>query len=163
MTVTGFLTPSDRYTGPELSPELVAAAESSLGYTLPQSLVALLAECNGGIPVRRCYPMSTPTSWADDHIETEAILGVGGRRGFYSDQGLGSEYLIGEWEYPAIGIVICAMPSGGHDAVMLDYSEVGRHGEPSVAYIDEDRVPQRIAPSFAEFLTGLRGRDEFDT
>ncbi|THV36512.1 SMI1/KNR4 family protein [Glycomyces buryatensis] len=140
---------------------MVSTAESSLGYTLPQSLVALLDDCNGGVPARRCYPISSPTSWADDHIEIKAILGIGGGHGLHSDSGFDSEYMISEWEYPAIGIVLCAMPSGGHDAVMLDYSEAGRHSEPSVAYIDENRVPQRIASSFSEFITGLRDSDEF--
>lgn len=36
-------------------------------------------------------------------------------------------------------MVICDTPSAGHDTVMLDYSECGPEGEPSVAYIDEDR------------------------
>ena len=38
---------------------------------------------------------------------------------------------------------------------MLDYSESGPQGEPAVSYIDEDRVPRRIADSFSEFIVGL--------
>jgi hypothetical protein len=52
------------------------------------------------------------------------------------------------------------MPSGGHDAVMLDYSECGPNGEPAVAYIDEDRISRRVADSFAAFLSGLTPCDE---
>ncbi len=61
--------------------------------------------------------------------------------------------MIREWGYPNIGIVICDMPSGGHDAVMLDYRD--QHVEPAVVYIDEDREPRVIAPDFAGFLEGL--------
>ncbi|WP_454860790.1 SMI1/KNR4 family protein [Promicromonospora soli] len=142
---------------------MVSAAEESLGYTLPKSMVELLSDCNGGIPSRACFSMTSPTSWATDHIQIKAILGIGGKRGFYGEGSLfASDYMIGEWGYPDIGIMICMTPSGGHDTVMLDYSAVGPQGEPSVAYIDEDRVPQQIASSFAEFVAGLRDCSEFD-
>jgi hypothetical protein len=52
-------------------------------------------------------------------------------------------------------VVFCSTPSGGHDAVMLDYRDCGPEGEPAVVYVDEDRVPQRIAGSFDEFVAGL--------
>lgn len=163
MNMAGFLNPSSRYTGPDLTPELVSAAEESLGYTLPRSMVDLLNGCNGGTPARSCFPMSSPTSWASDHIQIKAILGIGGKRGFYGDDSLfASDDMIGEWGYPDIGVMICMTPSGGHDTVMLDYRAAGPQGEPSVAYIDEDRVPQQIAASFAEFVAGLRDCREFD-
>ena len=57
--------------------------------------------------------------------------------------------------YPDIGVVICDTLSGGHDTVMLDYSDSGREGEPAVVYVDEDRIPRRVAGSFAEFLAGM--------
>ncbi|WP_156038378.1 SMI1/KNR4 family protein [Actinoalloteichus caeruleus] len=72
-----------------------------------------------------------------------------------SSSGLGSADLIAEWGYPDVGVVICDMPSGGHDVVMLDYSQSGPYGEPSVAYVDEDRIPRTVAGSFEEFLARL--------
>jgi hypothetical protein len=54
--------------------------------------------------------------------------------------------MIDEWGYPEIGIVICDMPSGGHDTVMLDHWEGGL--EPSVAYVDEDRIPHVYRADF---------------
>lgn len=68
----------------------------------------------------------------------------------------GSRYLIAEWSYPDIGVVFAVCPSGGHDTVMLDYSRPAGDGEPTVAYIDEDRVPRTIATSFDDFVSGLR-------
>lgn len=44
---------------------------------------------------------------------------------------------------------------GGHDAVMLDYSGSGPAGPPRVVYVDEDRIPRELAPSFDEFLARL--------
>ena len=63
--------------------------------------------------------------------------------------------MIAEWGYPDIGVVLFNTPSAGHDTVMLDYSDVGPEGEPAVAYIDEDRIPKRVANSFSEFINGL--------
>ena len=81
------------------------------------------------------------------------ILGIGGASGIDTpmrDGDTRSEYLVREWGYPPVGVVLCVTPSGGHDTVMLEYS--GGGPEPAVAYVDEDRVPRRIAGTFAEFL-----------
>ncbi|MEV7733887.1 SMI1/KNR4 family protein [Streptomyces sp. NPDC088921] len=145
----------DFYTGPPLSVDMISRAQQVLGLQLPSSYVAALSEKNGGVLKRRCYPTEFATSWAADHFEIRALLGIGGKWGIDSLAGLGSADLIAEWGYPEIGVVICDMPSGGHDAVMLDYSEAGPDGEPSVAYIDEDRVPRTVAGSFEEFLSRL--------
>ncbi|WP_327240613.1 SMI1/KNR4 family protein [Streptomyces sp. NBC_01318] len=115
----------------------------------------MLLHRNGGAPQRRCCPTTFPTSWADDHFEISGILGIGGSWGIDSSSGRGSSYLISEWEYPDIGVVIRDTPSAGHGAVMLDYSECGPEGEPAVAYIDEDRIPRRATQSFGDFLAQL--------
>ncbi|MBT2390613.1 SMI1/KNR4 family protein [Streptomyces sp. ISL-1] len=146
---------SDYYTGPPLDDDMIRRAEEDLGVRLPRSYVEVLLQRNGGTPRRRCCPTTFPTSWADDHFEISGIRGIGGAWGIDSSSGGGSSYLISEWEYPDIGVVICDTPSAGHDTVMLDYSECGPEGEPAVAYIDEDRIPRRAAHSFAEFLAQL--------
>jgi hypothetical protein len=150
-----FFTDENYYTGPALTDELISSAERKLGYRLPAAYLALLRERNGGVPRRKCFPTAAPTSWAHDHIEIAAIRGIGGDWGLDSDDGVGSRDMIAEWGYPDIGLVICEMPSAGHDAIMLDYSDCGPGGEPSVAYIDDDRSVKRIASSFAAFLDRL--------
>jgi hypothetical protein len=157
-----FFTDDTYYTSPPLTDGQVASAEAKLGYRLPTSYVELLKVRNGGEPQRTACPTSFPNSWAPDHIEISAIRGIGGEWGIDSTDGLGSADLIVEWGYPKIGVVFCATPSAGHDTVMLDYSECGPDGEPSVAYIDEDRIPRRIADSFAHFLTRLAPAEQFD-
>lgn len=139
--------------GPELTDDLVAQAEAKLGLRLPSSYVALLRQQNGGIPVRRCFPMTCPTSWAPDHIEVSMLLGIGFEQGIDGD--LGSAYLVHEWGYPDIGIVIFDTPSAGHDTIMLDYSECGPNGEPRVVYVDEDRSVLPVARDFASFVAAL--------
>jgi hypothetical protein len=62
--------------------------------------------------------------------------------------------------YPAIGLVVCATPSVGHDTVMLDYAGCGPRGEPAVVYVDDDRIPRWLTEPFAEFLDGLRPCEE---
>ena len=151
----GFFEASDFYTGPPLTPALVAAAEAALGVTLPTSYVELLQERNGGVPTRRRFPTPFPTSWAPDHIEIDAILGVAGTWGIDSDSGLGSRDLVREWGYPDIGVVVCSMPSGGHDTVMLDYSGSGPAGPPRVVYVDEDRIPRQLTTTFDDFVANL--------
>lgn len=149
------------FLGPPLTNEMVSDAEHMLGVKLPEAYLLLLKKKNGGTPKRRCFPMSEATSWAVDHIMIEAILGIGGEWGIDSSSGMSSPEMVEEWDYPNIGVVICHMPSGGHDTVMLDYRECGVEGEPSVAYIDEDRIPRRIANSFSEFILGLVDCSEF--
>ncbi|WP_253831275.1 SMI1/KNR4 family protein [Actinokineospora globicatena] len=139
--------------------EMVLAAEAELGYVLPRSYVELIRQTNGGLFKRRCCPVTFPTSWAPDHFEIRSLVGIGGERGI--DTRFGSKYMIEEWEYPNVGIVICDLPSGGHDMVMLDYRECGPGGEPAVVYVDEDRVPRRVADTFAEFLGILRDCGSF--
>jgi len=151
---------SDHHTGLSLTSEMVREAEEKLGYTLPKTYVALLRERNGGGLLARCYPTPFPTSWADDHIQVDALLGLGGERGI--DGPFGSGYMIQEWGYPDIGIVAFDVPSGGHDAVLLDYSDCGLHGEPAVTYVDEDRVPRRVADTLADFIAGLRQCEDFE-
>lgn len=141
---------------------MVRAAEQDLGVRLPSSYVEMLYVRNGGSLLRSCFPTSYRTSWAPDHFSVKALLGIGGKWGIDSSSGLGgSAYLIEEWGYPKIGVVVGLTPSGGHDTVMLDYSNCGPSGEPAIAYVDEDRVPRRVAGSFSAFVEGLVTPEQF--
>lgn len=140
------------YTGPSLTEEMVDRAELLLGYRFPRTFVDVLREQNGGIPRRRWFPVTR--GGERELVELTAFASIGGSRGMDTEVG-GSEYLIGEWGYPEIGIVFCHMPSGGHDALMLDYSKCGSQGEPAVVYVDDDRDVLPVAESFDAFLNAL--------
>jgi hypothetical protein len=146
--------PDPDCTGPDLEPALVREAERRLGLRLPAAYVEALRAVNGGRLRRTRFDTPFRTSWAEDHFEVETLMGVGGPEGI--DSPVGSAYLIEEWEYPAIGVVFAVCPSGGHDTVMLDYTRLNAEGEPTVAYIDEDRVPHTVADGFAAFAAALR-------
>lgn len=142
------------YTGPALNETMIADAERSLGVRLPSGYLRLLRVRNGGLLRKGKVATDVPTSWDEDHFEVKWIMGIGGDEGIDAPQG--SRYLIEEWEYPAISVVFAVCPSGGHDTVMLDYSKLNERGEPTVAYIDEDRIPRTVADSFDKFIEGLR-------
>lgn len=152
----------DEFTPPPLTDEMVRSAESALGYRLPAAYLRILRVRNGGIPLRRCFPTSRPTSWAKDHMQITEIAGIGGDEGI--DSPLGSAYLIREWQYPAIGIVVAHCPSAGHDVVMLDYTMCGPDGEPRVVHIDTEWEPNTLvlAPTFDAFLQGLVDCQRYD-
>jgi hypothetical protein len=149
---------SSYYECPALTSEAVAAAEAKLGYRLPASYLSLLGIKNGGYLRRHNFPTDQPTSWAEDHVSFDHVRGVGGKLGIDGDRG--SQYLIAEWGYPNVGVVIS---SDGHTAFMLDYSECGPQGEPRVIWVDVEtggRDPEVIvlAPDFATFLSRLSER-----
>ncbi|MCA2213286.1 SMI1/KNR4 family protein [Jidongwangia harbinensis] len=153
-----FEDPSSPWTGPPLTEDMVRQAEGALGLRLPQSYVSLLSQQNGGVLKNNCFPTTFPTSWSASHFEVDVIKGVGYPEGVDAT----SAYLVSEWGYPDVGVVIAVTPAAGPDTVMLDYSGSGPTGEPAVVYVDEDRVPRRIADSFQDFFNGLVSCDQFE-
>ena len=145
---------AEAYTEPPPSDELIARVEADLGYRLPAFYVALMRTRNGGVPVNTCFPTTEATGWADDHI---AITSISYEKLWSLGGDLGSQFMIEEWEYPAIGVVVADCPSAGHDLVMLDYRACGPTGEPRVVHIDQENEYHTtlLAPSFEAFVRGL--------
>ena len=146
------------------SDELIASVEEELGYKLPAAYIWLMKQHNGGIPVNDCYPTDEPTSWAEDHVAITGILGIGREKGCSLCGELGSQFMIDEWGYPAIGVAICDCPSAGHDMIFLDYRACGPQGEPAVVHVDQenDYKITHLADSFEEFVRGLEPESAFD-
>ena len=152
------------YVSEPSSDELIASVEEELGYKLPAAYIWLMKQHNGGIPVNTCYPCDEPTCWAEDHVAITGIFGIG-REKIYSLCGeLGSQFMIDEWEYPAIGVAICDCPSAGHDMIFLDYRACGPQGEPAVVHVDQenDYKITHLADSFEEFIRGLEHESLYD-
>lgn len=150
----------------KLTDKMVEKAENFLGYKLPESYIELLKTRNGGCSINTCFPTKEKTSWADDHVAIETICGIGVEDGI-DDNEYGSRYMIKEWGYPEIGVVICTCPSGGHDTIMLDYSDCRKDSETKVVHIDtetENGEPKVtfLAKDFETFVRGLISDDEFD-
>lgn len=146
------------------SDELIASVEEALGYKLPAAYIWLMKQHNGGIPVNTCYPCDEPTSWAEDHVAITGIFGIGREKSCSLCGELGSQFMIDEWEYPAIGVAICDCPSAGHDMIFLDYRACGPQGEPAVVHVDQenDYKITHLADSFEEFIRGLEHESLYD-
>lgn len=136
---------------PPLTDEMLAAAEERLGVRLPAELVRLLRLQNGGNTDGFRLPMTTPTTWAEDHIPLYELFGIVTDPSVGTGQNLlDTEYLTDEWDLPP-GQVLLA--GDGHGWVTLDYR---RRAEPSVAWIDVDNGQDlQVAPTFAAFLDRL--------
>jgi hypothetical protein len=90
-------------------------------------------------------------------VEITGLFGVGGWHGI-DNPDRGSRYMVREWGYPDVGVVIAPTPSGGHDAVMLDYTACGPRGEPRVIHVETEGgepVVTAFAPDFASFAAAL--------
>lgn len=146
------------------SDELIASVEEELGYKLPAAYIWLMKQHNGGIPVNTCYPCDEPTCWSDDHVAITGIFGIGREKSCSLCGELGSQFMIDEWEYPAIGVAICDCPSAGHDMIFLDYRACGSQGEPAVVHVDQenDYKITHLADSFEEFIRGLEHESLYD-
>lgn len=135
-------------------------AERKLGFKLPDSYIELIKTHNGGYVEKDCFPTKTRTTWAENHIAISSIMGIGGKNDIIEE----TKLMVGEWEYPDIGVVICDCPSAGHDVVMLDYSECGSQGEPRVVHVDQewDYNITVLADNFEHFIKGLVCEEEFE-
>lgn len=145
--------------------ELIASVEQELGYKLPASYIAMMKQQNGGIPRNTCFPVEESTSWAEDHIAVTGIAGIGRDKSYALCGDLGSRFMIDEWGYPDIGVVIGDCPSAGHDVVMLDYRYCGPDGEPEVIHVDQEGGYEItfLAKDYESFIRGLVSEEVFDT
>lgn len=141
----------DDETAPAASVGAVADAERVLGYRLPNAYKDLLVEHDGGQPRLGYLRTAFPTSWDGEGLEIWDLAGLGTL--------LESAYLIGEWEYPDVGLVVGYTPSGGHEILLLDYTDSGPQGEPAVLYAEENDEggwdAHRVAPTFSDFVAAL--------
>lgn len=143
------------------SDEMIESVEKELGYKLPESYIWLMKQHNGGITTKSCFPTNETTTWAENHVAITGISGIGRKKRYSLCGEFGSQFMIDEWEYPAIGVAICDCPSAGHDMIFLDYRECGPKGEPKVVHVDQehDYKITHLADTFEEFICGLKDEE----
>ncbi|MGN9907616.1 SMI1/KNR4 family protein [Phytohabitans sp. LJ34] len=154
----------DAYVGAAPSTALIASVEAELGYRLPASYVALMRSHNGGMPHHACCPAPSRTTWAEDHVAVDGIMGIGRAKRYSLAGEAGSRFWIDEWAYPAIGVYFGTCPSAGHDMIAFDYRDVGPDGEPRVVHVDQEwdyRITV-LAPNFVSFVQALRPESAYD-
>ncbi|WP_144531674.1 SMI1/KNR4 family protein [Bacillus pumilus] len=136
----------DPYTLKKISEKDILKTEKKLGVKLPQEYKNLVLEQNGGYLECNAFPTDRPTSWAEDHIQFDHLLGIGKKEGI-----LESDYLIKEWELPKNIILISG---DGHSWVALDYRNTTEN--PPVHFFDlEMEKDFKLADSFNEFISKL--------
>jgi hypothetical protein len=148
---------SNFYKHPPLTDEMLAIAERRLGVKLPEEYVQLLRIQNGGYTQHLGFPMSQPTTWADDHVPLQELFGIVTDEAIDTAQNvLATGYMTREWGLPPHQVLLSG---DGHWWITLDY----RRGEiPSVAWIDvECDEDVQIARTFGAFLNGLVPDDQF--
>src|SRR5687767_12998281 len=147
---------SNHYNHPPLTDEMVAMAERELGVILPAQYISLLRIQNGGYTHEFGFPMTRPTTWAEDHVPLHDLAGIVTNPEIRTAQNiLDTAYMVEEWGLPPRQ----ALLSGdGHWWITLDY----RKGDvPSVAWLNVDCGQDfQVAPTFAAFLDGLRPSSE---
>ncbi|WP_335935370.1 SMI1/KNR4 family protein [Streptomyces sp. PTD5-9] len=140
-----------------LTDTAVQDAGLRLGVRLPTSLLELLRIRNGG-PVAEswnAFPTDAPTSWSENHVPFDELMGIGHRDGCTSM--LDSAYLIEEWGLPS---PLVLLSGDGHWWIALDYRERGTQGEPSVTWFDaEGETELPLAQDFRTFVERLTAAD----
>ncbi|MQY14421.1 hypothetical protein SRB5_45880 [Streptomyces sp. RB5] len=149
-----FWAPDESYgSQPALTDEAVREAERVLGVTLPSGLLELLRVRNGGVVAagHRVFRTSRPTSWDEDRVPFETVLGIG-KPGLMRSL-LDSPYLAEEWGLPSPVVILSGE---GHWWIALDYRECGPAGEPSVTWFETDFDTElALAGDFRTFVEGL--------
>jgi hypothetical protein len=143
-----------------LTDAAVRNAEQRLGVRLPEALLALLRVRDGGVVADAwdAYPTDVPTSWSDDHVPFDVLMGIGENDDRLSM--LDSAYLIEEWGLPS---PLVLLSGDGHTWIALDYRTCGADGEPSVTWFDvEDESEVPLAGDFRTFVEGLTASTAFD-
>ncbi|MFD3654569.1 SMI1/KNR4 family protein [Streptomyces sp. NPDC058620] len=138
---------------PPLTDAAVQEAEAELGVRLPSSLLEILRIRNGGVVASRwnAFPTTAPTSWSEDHVSLDEVMGIGRRENQSSL--LDTPYLVGEWELPSSLVLVSG---DGHSWIALDYRECGRQGEPSLTWFDADEETElALAADFTTFVERL--------
>lgn len=147
---------ANEYISKPVTDEQISSVEEQLVFKLPASYINMMKIHNGGIPHATRYPVGQPTSHGKDYIVISGIFGIGRDKPKSLCGKRGSRYMIENYNYPEIGVVICDCPSTG-DAVMLDYRPSGNDGEPEVIYVDRESNNKiiKLADNFEAFIQGL--------
>lgn len=149
-----FWSDSNYCTGPQLSDAAVRKAEKRFGYKLPKAYLRLLRVRNGGSPRRPYFHIQGLAGWGQGYFEVESLRGIGHEDWSIDTNDMGDNY-------PEIGLIIGDTPSGGHDAVMFDYSQCGPKGEPRVVHAVQGCAASEVtvlAPDFTAFVAALSER-----
>jgi hypothetical protein len=149
---------SNYYNHPPITLDMICFAEKQLNVKLPESLIELLKIQNGGYTNEFGYPMTQPTTWANNHVPLTELFGIVTDESVNTAQNiLQSAYMTEEWGLPNDQVLLSG---DGHWWITLDYRN---NPVPTVRWIDvECNEDIQIAASFDEFIAGLKPLEDFD-
>ena len=135
----------------ELTDEMIARAEQTLGYKMPASYIELLK-------VQCMISDEFDESWLT------TIYGIGPTADTYSSLEERFENWKEEWEYPDIGIPFGETQSAGHDMYFMDFGTVDENGEPRIVLIDNemDNSVTVVADNLVEFIKLIIANQEIE-
>lgn len=137
---------NDEYKLKSLRASDIEEAEKFFNVKLPVEYINILQEQNGGYIIFNSHPSPVPTSWSENSVNIDFIMGISKKAGVFE-----TPYLIKEWDLP-IGIIVIS--GDGHAFIALDYRE--NNFDPKVIYIDIDMAQVvTIANNFKVFLNNL--------
>lgn len=145
---------------PPLTDAVVQDAECQLGVRLPASLLEILRVQNGGLVAElwNAFPTDVPTSWSENHIPLDEMMGIGRHEGQLSL--LDSAYLVEEW---GLASPLVLLSGDGHCWIALDYRACVEHGEPSLTWFDmDDGTELALATDFHRFVERLTAAASLD-
>ncbi|MFF2780569.1 SMI1/KNR4 family protein [Streptomyces sp. NPDC058052] len=143
-----------------LTSAVIEDAERRLGVRLPASLLEVLRVQNGGVVAElwNAFPTDVPTSWSENHVPLDDLMGIGRRDGQLSL--LDTAYLVEEW---GLSSPVVLLSGDGHCWIALDYRVCGKRGEPSVTWFDvDDGTELPLAADFRTFVERLTASESLD-
>lgn len=137
----------------ELTDEMIARGEQTLGYKMPASYIELLKVQNGGM-----------ISDEFDESWLTTIYGIGPTADTYNSLEERFENWKDEWEYPDIGIPFGETQSAGHDMYYMDFRSADENGEPRIVRIDNemDNEVYFVADNLVEFIKLIIANQEIE-
>lgn len=147
---------SNYYNNPVLTDNAIIKAEQKLGVKLPETFIKLLKVQNGGYTKGFAFPMTTKTTWAENHVPLSELFGIVLDKDSNSAHNIMlSSYMIEEWGLPEKQVILTG---DGHWWITLDYRQ---SENPTIRWFDTDcKEDIHIANSFADFYCGLVNEDE---
>ncbi len=148
---------SNYYNNPPLTDKMIKKAENSLEVKLPDIFLDLLRIQNGGYTKGFAFPMTSKTTWADNHVPLSELFGIVLDKKHKSAHNImESGYMIQEWGLPEKQVLLAG---DGHWWITLDYR---KSDLPSIRWIDcECGEDIHVADSFDDFYNGLVSEEKY--
>ncbi|KZO00481.1 SMI1/KNR4 family protein [Pseudobacillus badius] len=138
--------PDDMYKLRDLNETDIKQAEQFFSVKLPKEYIDILRVQNGGLIIYNAFPTTFETSWDDDSIYIDHIMGIGKKYGI-----LENNHYLNEWDMPK-GLILIS--GDGHSWIAFDYRNTKKN--PEIVYVDnEEEKIFTLASSFKEFLSKL--------